>query len=59
MKNDSVETNCGVWQLFTIIYITYVQKDFSDSSFYGALIDKISIFHEIPLNFTNIVIFLL
>ena len=41
LKIDLVKTKCGMRWLITIIFITYVQKGFSDSIFNKTVIDKI------------------
>ena len=48
MKTDQAETKYGMWKIITVICVTYVQKDFLIRN---AVIDKISIFHEIATKF--------
>ena len=60
MTINKVGEKCGAWQRITIIYVTYVQRNISDSNFNKAVIDKISNFHEIAPKFhifTKIIIF--
>ena len=43
----------GMQKIITVICVTYVQKDFTiQTLILKAVIDKISIFHEIAPNFT-------
>ena len=51
-KIGEVETKYGVRKINIVICVTYVQKDFIDSNFNQAVIDKISNFHKIAPNFT-------
>ena len=52
LKINRVETKYGVWMIITVICVIYVLKNFLDSRFSQAVIDKISIFQEIAPNFT-------
>ena len=52
MKIDEEETQCGVWQIITVVCVTYVQKELLDLNFNEAVINKLPNFYEITLNFT-------
>ena len=52
LEIDWVETRCGVQWLITSICVTLWAKGFLDPNCNEAIIEKISIFKEIPPNFT-------
>ena len=43
-KIDWIKTECGVWQIVTIICLTYVQKDFQIQTLIKQLLTKYQIF---------------